>query len=316
MKNRYTHFCNHENSIPLFSQAWWLDATAGENNWDVVLVEKGGEIYGSLPFCIRKKACLKLSSMPKVTQTIGPFIKYPRGQKYYKKLSWEKSILTKLIEQLPKVSYFNQNFHHSITNWLPFFWQGFSQSTRYSYQIKNISLDDLEKEFETDIRRRRTKAQKAGIAIVESTDIVKFYELNSKTFLRQNKKIPYSLSFVKKLYDTCCAHNSCKLYFARNIDGEIIAANFLVFDDNVVYYLMGGIEPRHKDIGGMDLVLYESIKFAISSDRVFDFEGSMIESIEKYFRSFGAIQVPYHNITKTNSNILKIYQFFKELVTS
>jgi hypothetical protein len=56
----------------------------------------------------------------------------------------------------------------------------------------------------------------------------------------------------------------------------------------------------------MDLVLFESIKFAMQSKRAFDFEGSMIESIEKYFRTFGAIQKPYHSVSKTSSKSLKI----------
>ena len=56
----------------------------------------------------------------------------------------------------------------------------------------------------------------------------------------------------------------------------------------------------------MDLVLFESIKFAMQSKRAFDFEGSMIESIEKYFRAFGAIQKPYYSISKINSKLLRV----------
>lgn len=37
------------------------------------------------------------------------------------------------IDNLPKFDYFNMNFHYSITNWLPFYWRGFKQTTRYTY---------------------------------------------------------------------------------------------------------------------------------------------------------------------------------------
>lgn len=84
--------------------------------------------------------------------------------------------------------------------------------------------------------------------------------------------------------------------------------------DNTVYYLMGGIHPDFKDMGGMDIVQFESIKYALESGRRFDFEGSMIESIEKYFRSFGSIQTPYFHITKTNSKILKLKKVIKEIL--
>lgn len=54
-KDKYHIFCDHEKGIPIFNKDWWLDAVCGENNWDVALVEKGGSIVGSLPYCIDKK---------------------------------------------------------------------------------------------------------------------------------------------------------------------------------------------------------------------------------------------------------------------
>ena len=43
----YRALCAQEPSMPLFSQAWWLDATAGPGAWDVALVEKGGTIVAT-----------------------------------------------------------------------------------------------------------------------------------------------------------------------------------------------------------------------------------------------------------------------------
>jgi lipid II:glycine glycyltransferase (peptidoglycan interpeptide bridge formation enzyme) len=304
-KERYRELCSKEDGIAIFSQEWWLDSVCGENNWDVFLVEKGGEIVASMPYIVTNKVGFKLAVMPKLTQTLGPYIKYPPGQKYYKRLSWEKKIMTTLIEKLPEVDYFSQNFNRSITNWLPFYWKGFEQTTRYSYVIEGISLGQLQNNLETDIRRRRKKAENLGVSVYESNDVKMFYELNVKTFNRKNIKTPYSYSFIKKLYNSCKKKDAVRMYFAE-YKNEVIAANFLVYDKNTVYYLMGGIDPDKGYLGGMDVVQFESIRFAIDSGRVFDFEGSMIESIEKYFRSFGAIQKAYFTITKTNSILLRI----------
>lgn len=312
-KEKYRKFCEKEKNIPIFSKDWWLDSVCGENNWDVVLFEKGGEVWASLPYQKTKKAIFEIITMPKLTQTMGVYIKYPPKQKYYKKLSWEKEVMEILISNLPKVDYFLQNFDHSITNWLPFYWAGFEQTTRYTYIIENISIEELEKNFETDIRRRRRKAYEIGIEIIESEDIETFYKLNSMTFQRQGLKIPYSIDFVRKIYIICKENNAVKIYFAK-YENEIIAANFLVYDDNTVYYLIGGINAEKRDLGAMDAIQFESIKFALESGRRFDFEGSMIESIEKYFRSFGAIQTPYFSISKTNSKLLKIRKLIKEFL--
>ncbi len=313
-KEKYREFCKTEKDIPIFSKDWWLDAVCGENGWDICLVEKGGQIVASMPYCLKKDGIFNIIEMPPLTQTLGPYIKYPKGQKNSKKLSWEKELMSSLIEQLPKYDVFNQSFHHTITNWLPFYWKGFNQSTRYTYVIEWESFENIEKKFDTDIRRRKKKAQKAGIEVFMGEDIEKFYELNKKTYSRKGMEIFYSLEFVKNLYKKCKKKGACKIFFAKDLKGKVIAANFLVFDKNSVYYIMGGIDPEKKDLGGMDLILYESIKFAAENGKSFDFEGSMIESIEKYFRSFGAVQKPYFQVYKTNSKLWKIKSYIDKVL--
>ncbi len=312
-KEKYRKFCQTEQDIPIFSKDWWLDSVCGKDSWDVVLVEKGGQIMASFPYYLTQRKSFIRIEMPKLTQTMGVYIKYPKGQKYYKHLSWEKDMMTKLIKSLPKYDSFVQNFDKKVINWLPLYWLGFQQSTRYTYVIEDISVEDLEKGFETDIRRRRRKAYETGVEVIESNDIDKFYEINTMTFKRRNMEVPYSFDFVKNLYNVCSEHNAVKMYFAKYKE-DIIAVNFIVYDDNTVYYLMGGIHPDFKDLGGMDIVQFESVKFALKNNKAFDFEGSMIESIEKYFRSFGATQKPYYNITKTNSKLLKTINFVKEII--
>jgi len=315
-KEKYRKFCKTEKDIPIFSKDWWLDSVCGYDNWDVIIIEKGGNIMATMPYHLRDgKFGTKIISNPILTQVLGIYFKYPPKQKYYKKLSFEKEMIEKIVKELPEYSKFNMTFNHDTTNLLPFHWNDFDVNVKYTYIIKDISIEDLSKNFETDIRRRRRrKADEAGVVVYESEDIKKFYEVNEMTFVRQNRTIPYSFEFIENLYKNCKDHNACKMYFVKDIDDNIIACNFLIYDEQTVYYLMGGIDPKYKDMGGMDVVQYESIKFALSNDKVFDFEGSMVESIEKYFRSFGAIQTPYFKVSKTNSKLLKIRDFIKDIL--
>ncbi|MDB4245695.1 GNAT family N-acetyltransferase [Amylibacter sp.] len=309
-KIKYKEFCKLEEDMPIFSCDWWLDTVCGENNWDVALFEKGGHIYASMPYYKLKKFNFYLSIMPILTQTLGIYIKYPRDQKYHKKMSWEKKSMLAIIDNLPKVDYFSQNFHSNVKNWLPFYWAGYEQTTRYSYIIDPGvvgSMDSVVDSFESDIRRRINKVISIGVEVFEGEDIKLFYELNKMTFFRKGMNMPYSFEFIENLYRKCKEKNSVKMFFAKDKNGVSLAACFLVYDKNVVYYLMGGIDPSKKGLGAMDLVLFESIKFAMQSNKVFDFEGSMIESIEKYFRSFGAVQKSHYNISKINSRSLKIF---------
>ncbi len=308
LKEEYIKFCKKE-PIPLFSQYWWLDAVCGRENWEVLLFKKGGEIFASFPYFKKKKAIFNGVAQPKLTQSLGPYIRYPKGQGYYKKLSWEKEIMDYFIDNLPKYDFFDISFHYSVTNWLPFFWRGFKQTTKYTYVIDKNS--DIEKLETNNRKRRRKKAVKLGVEVALSDDVEAFFRLNELTFKRQQRGMAYDLEFVKNLYAQLQKEGAVKMFFA-NYQGKTVSANFLVEDENTVYYLMGGIEPEFGDIGAMDLVQYESVKYALSKGKNFDFEGSMVESIEKYFRSFGAVQKPYFEVTKTVSKIIKIRDFLKD----
>ncbi len=313
-KQKYRDLCKKEKNIPIFSKDWWLDSVCGIDNWDVVIIEKGGNIFATMPYIISKKLGVTLIHQPVLTQTMGIYFKYPLKQKYYKKLSFEKEMFEKILKKLPSFGRFTQSFDYTYTNLLPFYWAGFDINVKYTYIIENITIEELEQDLETDIRRRRRKAKDIGVEVYESEDIKKFYKLNEMTFIRQGRAIPYTFKFIENLYNNCKKNNACKMFFAKDKDGTVIAGNFLIYDESTVYYLMAGIDPDYKDLGGMDVVQFESIKFALSSDRKFDFEGSMIESIEKYFRSFGAIQKPYYNISKTNSKLLKVRHLIKEII--
>jgi hypothetical protein len=311
-KAKYKKFCESE-SVPIFSQPWWLDAVCGPNNWDVLLFEKGGTLWASMPYYIKKKFGFTIIGMPLLTQTLGPYIKYPAGQKYEAKLSWEQEVMEYFIDKLPSFSVFSVNFHKSITNWLPFYWSGFHQTTRYSYVIpKGMSFDEVLKNCSNDTKRRLLRLNELGIKPYESFDVGNLYRLASLTFKRKTMEIPYSYDFFYNLARACMQNDACKIYFVDDTDGNKVAGGLFVYDKNTVYYLVGGIDPEKKNLGAMNLVMFEGIKFALETGREFDFEGSMVKEIEKYFRSFGAIQVPYFRVYKYKTLVIRLYMCLKE----
>lgn len=313
-KQKYREFCQTEKDIPIFSKNWWLDAVCGEDNWNVVIVEKDHKLLASLPYYKKQESIFNIITLPQLTQTMGVYIKYPKNQKYEKKLSYEKQVMRELIENLPHLDSFNQQFHYSITNWLPFYWKGFQQTTRYTYiieDLKNIDLiwENLNNKTRTDIR----KAEK-HVKVISNDNIELFHQMSSMTFERQNLDMPYSIEFMKKLDRTCQNNNNRKIFFAIDENEQIHAAIYIVWDENSAYYLMGGGDPKLRNSGANHLLIWEAIKFASTVTKTFDFEGSMIEPIEKFFRSFGAVQKPYFQIYKTNSKLWKIKSIIDKMI--
>jgi hypothetical protein len=307
-KNLYRELCKNEPSIPIFSKDWWLDAVCGEDNWDVALVKRGGLISASLPYNKVQKFNQLSLIMPKLTQTLGPWLR-PSKAKYAMMLAKQKDLLTELINQLPPFDHFIQNFHYSITNWLPFYWQGFRQTTRYTYVIDRISdTNKVWEDFSKNIRRDIKKSQnRFGVEICDDLGIDAFLDVNKMTFERQGRKLPYTREFVKLLDDACAAHNARRIFFGRDKEGKIHAAEYIIWDENSAYALMGGADPELRNSGATSLLTWEAIKFAASVTKKFDFEGSMIEPIERYFRACGARQVPYFQIIKMSKKYMVLH---------
>jgi len=102
-----------------------------------------------------------------------------------------------------------------------------------------------------------------------------------------------------------------KIYLAIDEKDNVHASIYMVWDKISAYYLTGGADPVLRNSGATSLLMYTAIKDMAEYVNTFDFEGSMIESIERFFSSFGTIQKPYFQISKINNPILKAYQFLK-----
>jgi Acetyltransferase (GNAT) domain len=282
----------------IFEESWWLDAVA-PNTWDAVEIDKDGEVIARLPYVVKNKMGLTLLTMPKLTPLLGPWLRESTA-KYSKQLAQEKDLYGALIEKLPPYDYLVLNFHYSMTSWLPFYWHGFKQTTRYSYVLENIQdLDLVWAGFQENIRREIRKAQKKVI-VRKDLDVNKFLDINLLTFQRQGKNLPYSRELVRNLDIACDHHQARQIFFAEDPQGRIHAAIYIVWDRNSAYYLMGGGDPELRNSGATSLLMWEAIKFAATVTKKFDFEGSIVEPIERFFRAFGGRQIPYFQISKTS----------------
>lgn len=298
-KEKYLNFCKEFN-INIFCQPWWLDAIVGEENWDVVLDDKGGKILGALPYSYNKSKHGLIINEGKLTQKSGAYINYPKNQKYTSRLSFERKVINNLIESIEKndIKSYSQNFDYSFTNWLPFYWKGYNQTTRYTYVIEDTSdFDSIYSGIDSTTKNLIRKAEKS-VEVKSSLDIEEFYKINTMTFKRKNMTIPYDINLLKKI-DKECGYRNCKeILYAVDENNNIHAAIYLVWDKESMYYLLGGINPEFKSSNSTSLLLLEAIKLASNMGLKFDFEGSMNKDIEKFFSTFGGVQKQYFTISK------------------
>mgnify|MGYP001475652990 CR=1 FL=1 len=300
----------------IFHEPWWINTLAGDNEWGYAEIFENKKCIASLPWIkIKNKIGKEIICQPAWTQSFGPWISAPgKNISYANEISRQHSLMDKLIDKLPSFDHFIQSFTPEITNALPFYWRGYDIKLCYTYRLFNLhETDKLWESMRSQVRNKITKAKKLGIIVEESNDIASFYKLLEKTYSRQNLQVNESRELLKKLYFSCIKNNSGCLFLAKDKNNNLHSGMFLVYNEYCAYNLIAGADPEFRNSGAHSLTMWNAINFAKDKSKIFDMEGSMIKSIETFFRGFGAIQVPYVQVQKTESKLLKIIKMSKSI---
>ena len=301
----YHQFCKAAPpDFPLFMQPWYLDATCAGGVWDAVTVQKGEKTVAVWPYFLKKKGPWQYVAMPQLTRQMGPYL-LPA----YRNLRHETGLLEKLIAQLPPLAALEQDFNYTITNWLPFYWQGFRQTTRYSYLLRIKDIELVRKNIMLDYRNQ--KIPKAARKVQVSTDgsLQEFQRVHDLSYARQGLSAPISTAFLQQVDEALAVHGQRELFFARDRQtGDIHSVAYLVWDAQSAYYLLAGDDPQYRASGAGILLAWETIRYAhkVLELDTFDFAGSMVRPIERVRRQFGAVQQPYFRLQREWSPLWKL----------
>ena len=284
-------------------QAWWMDAVCIKGKWEVFLYEQAGEIIGAIPFHVRKKLGLKFIIQPQLTQYSGIWIRYPDHCSFHNKQKLEKEIYFHFIDRLKRYGFifYNQNFHHSVTNWQPFYWNGFKQTTRYSFVINDISnVDEVFLNFSDRKKRDIKKAAKAGLSVKIGGTSGEFHTFHRLCLLQRKEIISYPRHLLNAIVEASQSRGQGEIFTAVGINQQIMASLFVVWDTHSAYALLYAFDQETKNSGASSLLFWEAIKFLSSKTLCFDFEGSMIKSVAESYEQFSDDVISYYQITKRN----------------
>jgi hypothetical protein len=287
----------------LFCNAWWLDAVCTDG-YEILTVKRGGRIVAGMPLPFLQEGKARNVKMPKLTHALGVLLLAPEASKYESRLSKEMEIVRALIRALPDFESYSINYHWKFTNWLPFHWAGFNQTTRYAYLIDNLSdLGAVHRGMSDKTRNIIRKAERAGIVVRECNDIEEFLPLLRLTFTRQEEEVPYPSPIVRGVDGACAIRGCRKILMATDSTGRVHAAVYVVFDEKSMFYLMQGTDPTLRCSGAALLAHWHAIQYAAMVTGRYNFGGGMKEKFEHVYRSFGAVQTPYFNIYKQSTKV-------------
>jgi hypothetical protein len=291
----WNQFVDRSPQGSIFAKTFYLDAIGLP--YQIGVLQKNDTIKGGI---VLAKNELHLFSNPLFAKYLGVLL-CPIESRYVNRITEEKRIIERIVANL-KYRSFDYTFHPEFKNWLPFHWRGYRQTTRYTYRICNLKdFDKIMENMHSRVRKNLRKAEKHYIAIDEEISLKDFYQINKLSFKRQGGPIPYSFAFFKKFYNRLKQYNAIKLFGAKDKDNRIHTVGGIVYDSKECYFLFNGNNPEIPNKEANTLLIIRTIEYAAGFCETFDFEGSMIEPIERFYRGFGGQMTPYMNIWKANA---------------
>ncbi len=278
----------------VFCYTWWLEAITKSNFKILVIIENNEIVAGiPLPFDARNKV-----NIPPLTRTLGVLYKNQKYTSSRKKISSERKWLSALLKHLPLDDFVQMCMHHNFTDWLPFRWNGFSQTTRYTYIINygNGTIDEIWNNLELETRRIIRKATDNGIEIeiTDNFDLIHKYE--SLSYERQGLKFRIAYNDLKSLDDVLKKRGNRIIFKAIDKTNHVHAVLYVVFKNKSAYALLSGSDSKLRKLGGHTLVMWEAIRYFIDKVDYFNFGGSDIKLIEAHIKGFGGTITPYFHI--------------------
>ena len=301
----YTRF-EKENDLSLHHQLKFYKPLLEHGELKVASIERDGQLIAIMPYFIKRKFIFNYITHPPLLKWMGPI--------FSKQVSDRKACFIALQDKLPKAAYFEQNLFYDIQkDDLPDGWIDYTLDA-YSYRIENIdNLDVVYSNICNDYRNN--KIAKANKILEFSTEgsFEEFYAVQKQSFDRQNLRMPVGKDLLKSHIENIEKNNLGTMMFARDSNAATHSVVLICWDHDTAYYHMAGDDISLRKSGSGIFLCWNAIKYCSENLHLknFDFEGSMIPSIERVRKNFGAKKRAYLKIKMNNSKLFEILQNLK-----
>ena len=277
--------------ILLFHEPWWLSATTNGRNEEVV-VKRGSDVIGRLPYVITRRGPFRIVRMPPFTHMLGPVVNAGAG-KPQTRLMRRLSITRELIDQLPPHSHFRQCLDPSlddglaIADGLGFQDRGFTVTPQYTFQINcRKSSEELwtAMHFKTRQHIRRAEEKYVVRDVQDPQDFIKFYRKNIEMLGIVNR---FEHQTFPALFSECRSRRCGEILAAFAPDGSPVAMTYLVWSDRTMYYLLSTRARDKGDNGSVNLLLWSAMKRAGQLSLLFDLDGVSTSGTARFLSGFG-----------------------------
>ncbi len=289
------------NERMVYAFSWYLNIVC--RRWDAVVEEEGGKYVSVFPLPLGRRMGQLGILQPYFTQQLGLFTTH--NSKY--------KCIDAYLDLIPlkyKSIYLQLNTNNEVelksTN-------GLKAIERVTYHLSLLpTYQELLKRYRN--KHKLHKAQRSNIQVKPLSSIEPLIQLFKSTKgkeLSEVKEKHYRL--LAKLYKELEKRNAVELLQVTNPAGKPIAAALFILQPDKVIYLFSGANEEGRRTSAVTLLLDSVICKYAGSQRILDFEGSMVPSVAKFYANFGATPITYVSLTRQHT---PWYLIWKEIIST
>ena len=276
----------------------------------IVVTNKQGELAAALPMNIKSRFTIKYATQPVLAKYLGLMIEDGSAKTIYNDFHHKSKFAKEILDHIPSaVKYFSYNFSPAFNYPLPFHWAGFKLESKYTYLLDiSTTIREIRHHYKNSLRTKLSGFDQAKFII----EIDRNFDDHEKVFdtkfnFRDFNVDQEYFQKLKALYEHFRLKEMARFYSIKSENGEPAASILFFYFRDTIYFYLGLLNPQFKDFPVKPFLIDMEIEKNCQKYKTFDFQGSMIPGVESFVRSFGAVPVPYLNISRKKFPFNLIY---------
>lgn len=264
----HASICTHPYALSFF-----LDATT-DKEWDAIIWNDYEAVF---PLPHRSKLGVKYVFQPYYSQQLG----------IYSRVVLSSDLIQLFLAAIPS-EFKYIDIHLNYTNIV-------TAKVRCNLVLDlSSNMDTIKSHFSTNLKRNIAKASKLAMEYSQSDDVSAFISFARLVMLEENKSTydEEIFQYLSQLVDVLMQRKLAKIHFVKE-NGEWRSAVLLVKHRNRIINLVSINSLQGKDLFSSAFLLAQIIENHAAQPLLFDFEGSDVAGVKRFYMQFGAQEENY-----------------------
>jgi len=283
----------------LFGSIWKDVFNSDERLGVLVVSEDGGQAVSACLVWDTQRKFFRSLITPPLMPNVG-WTWLAHFEKSSTRISKEKEVMAALVEYLSSGvwDYWKLDFPHEFKDFQAAIWKGIQPKQKYTYRLNLLS--DWREGVDSKLKN-----------ILKKKDSFNFEVRPFSTEEFENFGVTLSSRGVKhfELFKEVSTTLHENIYIVVGDEGKYKALCLLM--NGVAYYIAATNAKENNALSACGLAHCISVA-ELRGAQVFDFEGSMIPEVERFFRGFGGELTAYFSLEKGKGIVYRLRRLLKK----